>query len=327
MVILNTNNWKQSNNDSKKWLIESQQEIIWEEYQVRNGIKLIVQNIPPLKEPVQFNFYSQLSPIEFMYCLSGDTRLTVVDKDQKEFTTRTKSGKYSLSYLPESKGTSVNTEGTPLQAVGLQFHPESLLHLIDEADRSICPQLYAKIKSHNPRPFFVEAALPLPIQITVQQILECTLSGPMKKIFFEYKTLELMYMQLSLLDCALMKTKKIATYEQQAVMKAYDILMKDLASPPSLLNLAKKVCITHTRLNQLFKTIYGKTVFGVLRQERLECARRMLQGGIQNVTEVAYNCGFSSPSHLSRAFSEQYGLQPKRYQAEHLKQPEEKNRL
>ncbi len=72
-----------------------------------------------------------------------------------------------------------------------------------------------------------------------------------EKIFLEYKALELMYTQLSLLDCALIKTKKITAYEHQAVMRACEILMRDIASPPSLLDLAKQAGITHTRLNQL----------------------------------------------------------------------------
>ena len=320
MVVISTNNWKHCENVSKKWLLESQKEVAWEEYQIRSGIKLIVQKLPALEETVQFEFESDSAPVEFLYCLSGDTRLTVIDKSQKQHSIKTESQKLTLSYLPETKGISTTQKGVPLQSVGLQIHPETLLHLVDEAGRSVCPQLHARFKSKNPRPFFHETELPLTIQITAQQILECMLSGSMKKIFLEYKALELMYTQLSLLDCHLIKSKKISTYEHHAVMRAYEILMQDIASPPSLLDLAKQAGITHTRLNQLFKTIYGKTVFGVLRQERLECSRRMLEDGRRNVAEVAYECGFSSPSHLSRAFVEQYGLQPKRYQAENLKQ-------
>lgn len=320
MVVIDTNNWKHCDNVSSNWFLESHEEVTWEEYQIRSGIKLIVQNIPALEENVQFEFESGSAPVEFLYCLSGSTLLTVNDETQKEYSIQTKSGKYTSSYLPGTKGFSTTQKGVPLQSVGLQIDPETLLHLVDEAGRAVCPQLHARIKSRNPRPFFHESELPLPIQITTQQILECMLSGSMKKIFLEYKALELMYTQLSLLDCDLIRTKKIAKHEHQAVMRAYEILMRDIASPPSLLDLAKQAGITHTRLNQLFKTIYGKTVFGLLRQERLECSRKMLEDGRRSVAEVAYECGFSSPSHLSRAFVEQYGLQPKRYQAEHLKQ-------
>ncbi|ACS80147.1 helix-turn-helix domain-containing protein [Maridesulfovibrio salexigens] len=319
MVVISTNNWKHSDNVSNKWLLESQMEVAWKEYQIKSGIKLIVQNLPALEENVQFEFESDSAPVQFLYCLSGGTRHTVIDKTQKQHSIKTANQKLTLSYLPETKGISIIPKGIPLQSVGLQIHPETLLQLVDEAGRSVCPQLYASIKSKNPQPYFHETELPLPIQITVQQILECMLSGSMKKIFLEYKALELMYTQLSLLDCALIKTKKITPYEHQTVMRAYKILMQDIVSPPPLLDLAKQAGITHTRLNQLFKTIYGKTVFGVLRQERLECSRRMLEDGRRTIAEVAYECGFSNPSHLSRAFVKQYGLQPKRYQAEHLK--------
>lgn len=48
--------------------------------------------------------------------------------------------------------------------------------------------------------------------------------------------------------------------------------------------------------------LFEDTVFGILRRERLECARRLLNEKGKNITEIAYLCGFSSPSHLTKAF-------------------------
>lgn len=60
--------------------------------------------------------------------------------------------------------------------------------------------------------------------------------------------------------------------------------------------------------------LFEDTVFGILRRERLECARRLLNEKGKNITEIAYLCGFSSPSHLTKAFSAQFGISPKQYQ-------------
>ena len=78
--------------------------------------------------------------------------------------------------------------------------------------------------------------------------------------------------------------------------------------------LAAAVGVNRTRLTALFRMLFEDTVFGILRRERLECARRLLNEKGKNITEIAYLCGFSSPSHLTKAFSAQFGISPKQYQ-------------
>jgi AraC-like DNA-binding protein len=320
MVTLNVHAWENCPSETNKWLSEGRQQILWEEYQVRTGIKLLVQNKPPVDKLVQFDFEADRAPVEFMYCLSGETKLLVMDKKKKSMSVSTTSGKSMLSYFPDTNGTCSTKAGIPLKSVGLQFHPKTLCHLLRGSGYTNLHSLYERIEDKTTCPFFTDSPLPLPIQITAQQILECPLAGPIRKMFLEYKAFELIYIQLSLLDSTILNTKKITSHEHRAVMNAHAVLMKNIVSPPPLVELAKEVGLTHTRLSKLFKILFGTTVYGFLRQERLECARRMLEDGRRNMAEVAYECGFSSPSHFSRAFSSRYGVQPKLYQTEHLKQ-------
>lgn len=320
MVHIDTHNWDMVNQESATWLPKAHQEILWEEYQIRPGIKLIVQELPAMNKAVGFRFATKAAPVEFMYCLSGYTELTVQHRAKRSLQVSTIGGDFTVSYLPESTGTSTTKSGIPLRAAGVQIHPETLCNLAEESGQSVYPQLYEQIKSENVAPFFEAAPLPLPLQITVQQIVECPLKGAMRKMFLEYKALELLYTQLSLLDSAVLKTKAIADFEIQAAMKAHTILMQDIISPPSLTALARQVGLTHARLNRIFKALFNTTVFGLLRQARLDCARRLLEDGRKNVAEIAYECGFSSPSHLSYAFGRRFGLQPKQYQIEHIRQ-------
>ena len=77
--------------------------------------------------------------------------------------------------------------------------------------------------------------------------------------------------------------------------------------------LARSVGLSHPKLNQGFREIYGVTVFDYLRQKRLENARSYIQEGRMNITEAAYATGFSSSSHFSRAFLKYFGIQPSLY--------------
>lgn len=318
MVKISISNWKQAFENGESWISDKEEQCLWNEYQIRSGIKLLVQDSPAVSSDHTFQFEQQDAPVEFLYCLSGRTTIYLSDRKGKEQTITTQSGSYTCSYLPNCYGISKTCSGTPLKAVGLQVSMEALTALIPKEKMPLLSLIEKGTASNNTCPFFTEATLPLSLEISVKQILECPLEGNFKKVFLEYKALELLYTQLSLLDSIAVSTKGITEFEEKAARNAHSKLMQDISTPPSLPELAKSVGLSHTRLNKLFRLIYGNTVFGILRKERLECARRLLEDGRRNVSEIAYECGFSSPSHLSRAFVDQFGYQPKKYQTEHM---------
>ena len=92
-----------------------------------------------------------------------------------------------------------------------------------------------------------------------------------------------------------------------------DLLIHNLAAPPSLDSLAKAVDMSHARLNRQFKHHYGMTVFDWLRRHRLERARGYLMNPNQAITSIAFNCGFSSASHFTQAFKAYFGATPSQF--------------
>lgn len=318
MVKISINDWKQAFTNDDKYIVEEEKQCLWNEYQIRSGIKLVVQNSPAVMSDTEFEFMQEEAPIEFLYCLSGSTTVSLSNTDGEQKNIETSAGNYTCSYLPYCCGTSKTQSGSPLQAIGLQVSLDTLSTIVSEKKCSLFSLAKDAEAGKQICPFFTASAIPLSLQISAKQILECTLEGNFKKIFLEYKALELLYTQISLLDSIATASKGITEFEEKATRKAHTILMEDISTPPSLSGLAKDVGISHTRLNKLFRAIYGNTVFGVLRKERLECARRLLEDGRRNVSEIAYECGFSSPSHLSRSFAEQFGSQPKKYQTDHM---------
>lgn len=318
MVKISMNNWKQAFTNNESWIPEEEEQCLWNEYQIRSGIKLLVQNCPAIISDKEFQFEQHDAPVEFLYCLSGSTTVSLRDARGEQIELQTQTGHFTCSYLPHCCGISKTQSGTPLQAVGLQVSLETLSSIVSKEKCSFLSLVEGAASKKYVCPFFTEAVIPMSLQISAKQILECPLEGNFKKMFLEYKALELLYTQFSLLDSIAAFSKGITDFEEKATRKAYIILMEDISAPPSLPGLAKNVGLSHTRLNKLFRLIYGNTVFGILRKERLECARRLLEDGRRNVSEIAYECGFSSPSHLSRAFVEQFGSQPKKYQTEHM---------
>lgn len=78
--------------------------------------------------------------------------------------------------------------------------------------------------------------------------------------------------------------------------------------------IAKEVCLSPSHLSHLFKESVGKTVMGYLTEIRLQTAKRLLLLKRESISEIAFTCGFSSPSHLSQSFKNHYGITPREVQ-------------
>ncbi|MCG8472272.1 MAG: AraC family transcriptional regulator [Desulfobacterales bacterium] len=91
---------------------------------------------------------------------------------------------------------------------------------------------------------------------------------------------------------------------------AREILTRRLEAPPTLDALARRTGMNHVKLNRGFKELYGTTVFGLLRELRLDKAKELLLSGEMNVTETSYSVGYSSLSYFSRIFKDHHGLSP-----------------
>lgn len=100
---------------------------------------------------------------------------------------------------------------------------------------------------------------------------------------------------------------------QERVDRVIEILKQNLADPPSLEELGRRVGCSPFYLSRIFSAQTGRTIPQYLRQLRLERAAELLRTGRYNVTEVALEVGYNSLSHFSQAFHEYHGCCPGLY--------------
>jgi AraC-like DNA-binding protein len=108
---------------------------------------------------------------------------------------------------------------------------------------------------------------------------------------------------------------------QGRVEQVIFLLGQNLASPPSLEELGKKIGCSHFYLSRIFSAQTGRTITQYLRQLRMERAAELLKSRDYNVTEAALEVGYNSLSHFSAAFHETFGCCPGLYP---LKTPTQK---
>lgn len=100
---------------------------------------------------------------------------------------------------------------------------------------------------------------------------------------------------------------------QERVEQVIFLLKQNLAAPPTLEELGRKIGCSHFYLSRIFSAQTGQTITQHLRQLRMERAATLLRDGEHNVTEAALEVGYNSLSHFSAAFHETFGCCPGLY--------------
>ena len=77
--------------------------------------------------------------------------------------------------------------------------------------------------------------------------------------------------------------------------------------------LCREMGVSRSLLHRKLKALTNKSTTYFMRLVRLEKARELLKDPSLNVTQVAYEVGFSDISYFSKCFTEEYGMSPKAF--------------
>ena len=107
---------------------------------------------------------------------------------------------------------------------------------------------------------------------------------------------------------------KEANYD--IVREVMHVIAEKFSDPELNLNkVARRLPISPARLSRILNQRVGVSFRGLLRQTRIEEAKRLLASGRYSVKEVASRAGFSDSHYFSRSFKEVTGLNASDYQA------------
>ena len=106
----------------------------------------------------------------------------------------------------------------------------------------------------------------------------------------------------------------VTSSDERFLKKLMESVEKHMADPDcGTETLAQDVCMSRMQLNRKLQVLTGHSTHEFLRAQRLKRAAQILHQHAGNVSEVAYEVGFASPSHFARAFKEQFGVPPSEY--------------
>lgn len=105
----------------------------------------------------------------------------------------------------------------------------------------------------------------------------------------------------------------IRAQTNQRIIVAITFLQTNLHLDLTPEAIAKRVGLSTSRLNCLFKEKTGVTLGKYIKLLKLETARHLLENGFPTLQEVMNNAGINDPSHFSRDFRNTYGVTPAKY--------------
>ncbi|MBK8428192.1 MAG: response regulator [Lewinellaceae bacterium] len=107
------------------------------------------------------------------------------------------------------------------------------------------------------------------------------------------------------------KTEQPPTIDDIFLQKIRAAIETNMGEPElGILHLCKAVHLSYTQVFRKMKALTGENPTFYIRKMRLLRARQLLQTSEMNVSQIAYEVGFSDPGYFSRVFHEEFGAAP-----------------
>jgi AraC-like DNA-binding protein len=249
--------------------------------------------------------------IQFHFCLKGGGKFLFND------------GNYALDVSEENSLLLYNTkQDLPLN---LSLAPGSWMvsvvmtirkfHSLFSDEASYIPFLNAENKEKK---YYAQEAVTPAIAVVLSQMISYNLHPTIKKLYIKGKVYELISLYFNKNTDADLEQCPFLVDEDNVkrIRRAKELIIANMAEPPSLNELAQEVGLSLKRLKEGFKQIYGDSVYSFLFDYKMEYARRLLDSGQYNVNEIGLRIGYSTSSHFIAAFRKKYGTTPKKYMTE-----------
>lgn len=170
-------------------------------------------------------------------------------------------------------------------------------------------------EDNKDKKYYKDGSISPSMAVVLNQLISFNLNNSIKSLYFKGKAYELLSLFFNRSENADIEQCPFLVDEVNVakLKKAKDIMIANMAEPPTLQELADEIGLSLKKLKEGFKQIYGDSVFSFLFHYKMEVARKLLESGDYNVNEVGLKVGYSTGSHFIAAFKKKFGTTPKKY--------------
>ncbi len=275
----------------------------------RNGFRIINFDLI-LNENTQINYHNRLPPNTGVGALSlfGNS---ITDLSSIKTKLDHKSNNSYWGYVPGEKCASILPAGKRCNMLYFYINQKRFNTFPDTAEDMEANPLW-NILSGKARGLCDGRSM----SVANIQLLNSILNQPLKSsldwFFLELRVMEILGNSINDYgrESSDFSNLRIPPMDIEKIQNARDILINRIDDPPSIIELSELSGINEFKLKKGFKQIFGTTIYGYLREYRLEKSFSLIESGEMNVTEAAITVGYSNISAFSTAFRKKYGVNP-----------------
>ena len=163
------------------------------------------------------------------------------------------------------------------------------------------------------QPFLVTSAM----RGLVADALASPLIGPLRQLYLEGVVLQIFALifqgQLDR-STPLQRNGKEGSGDSQVIEMAAELLVRDLAHPPSLLGLSEATGLGVRKISEGFREVFDSSVVDFLVAKRMQSARDLLREMPDYpIKALSAEMGYQHVSNFTRAFTNKFGISPAAY--------------
>ncbi|TRX60088.1 helix-turn-helix transcriptional regulator [Fulvivirga sp. M361] len=240
----------------------------------------------------------------FAYIIDGDDQVVSFEDG-----IRVEAGQAILSLCGQMMGHTLSEqEYGQFTSIIVHFHKEVLL----------------KVYENGPPPFWKELEEPVTqyiVQMAASELVKQYFAGvacffhnreAISQDILILKLKEIILLLLQTKDAPVV-TKIMSSLFSQRTFGFKEIVEAHICGPVTTENLALLTNRSISTFKREFKKIYNTTPGNYIINKRVEKVAKLLKVSDESISSVGYECGFSSPAHLSRVFKTKYGMTPSEY--------------
>ncbi len=279
------------------------------------GIEIMAVNLSSLAEDLTFNFLPSKSASA--YILSFD-QITVPGGGEQDM---------SLSYggIPANRvSSSISITDGDYGKQLVYPREREIRSLIVRVQKSSLDRLVRDAEAGTIRSMLQTAnggsSLSWPInfkyRLLINEFMEAIVQHPFRELFAVRNIsilMEYLLQQFFVMDKLGKDGNFLSAQDMHNLSMVEDHLCTNYKTEfPGIEKLSRVSAMSPTSLKTKFKKYYGETLFGYYQKNKMEHARRLLDGKVP-VKVVATEIGYSNPSHFTLAFKKEYGFSPWHY--------------
>ncbi len=148
----------------------------------------------------------------------------------------------------------------------------------------------------------------------VLDMLSFNMLDKLAAYFYEAGALMMLTLVLDRIhDATITRPVKYSDHEMQSAAVARNLLIADFSEKYSIRDLSRKTGTSETKLQLVFKHLYGTTIFEYAQSARLDFAKQLLLDTDIPIQSVAERCGYPDNSNLTAAFKKRFGCSPESF--------------